>query len=101
MKSLKNRNLLLPPEVNAYLQAKVGDDVDDDQLIFWKNAKGLDHLKQLAKVILTRSASSVDVECMFSTMGLILDGKRSRLSAQSADALSFIHDNFFLVAEDD
>lgn len=88
-------------EVNAYLQAKVGDDVDDDPLIFWKNAKGLDHLKQLAKVILTRSASSVDVECMFSTMGLILNGKRSRLSAQSADALSFIHDNFFLVAEDD
>jgi len=35
-------------EVNAYLQAKVGDDVDDDPLIFWKNAKGLDHLKQLA-----------------------------------------------------
>ena len=84
-------------EVNAYLLAKVGDDVDDDQLIFWKNAKGLDHLKQLAKVILTRSALSVDVECMFSTMGLILNGKR----AQSADALSFIHDNFFLVAEDD
>jgi len=25
-------------EVNAYLQAKVGDDVDDDPLIFWKNA---------------------------------------------------------------
>ena len=52
---------------------KVGDDVDDDPLIFWKNAKGLDHLKQLAK--LTRSASSVDVECMLSTMGLILNGK--------------------------
>lgn len=58
------------------------------------------HLKQLAKVILTRSASSVDVECMFSTMGLILNGKRSQLSVQSADELSFIHDNFFLVPED-
>ena len=87
---LKHRVELEPQEavrteVNVYLQAKVGDDVDDDPLIFWKNAKlGLDHLKQLAKVILTRSASSVDVECMFSTMGLILNGKRSRLSAQSA-----------------
>ena len=39
-------------EVNAYLQAKVGDDVDDDRLIFWKNAKGIDHLKQLAKLFL-------------------------------------------------
>jgi len=29
-------------EVNAYLQAKVGDDVDDDPLIFWKNAKPLE-----------------------------------------------------------
>jgi len=34
-------------------------------------------------------------------MGLILNGKQSQLSAQSADALSFNHDNFFLVAEDD
>ena len=41
-------------EVNAYLQTKVGDD-DDDPLIFWKNAKGLDDFRQLAKVILTRS----------------------------------------------
>jgi hypothetical protein len=84
-------------EVDEYLQVKVDDDVDDDPLIFWKNAQRLDNLKQLAAVVLTRSASSVDVECMFSTMGLILNGKRSRLSAQSADALSFIHDNFFLI----
>ena len=48
-----------------------GDDVDDDPLNFWKNAQGLDNLKQLAKVILTRSASSADVECMFSTMFLL------------------------------
>jgi len=39
-------------EVNAYLQAKVGDDVDDDPLIFWKNAKGLDHLKHWPKLFL-------------------------------------------------
>ena len=84
-------------EVNKYLQVKVDDDVDDDPLIFWKNAQQLENLKQLAAVVLTRSASSVDVECMFSTMGLILNGKRSRLSAQSADALSCIHDNFFLM----
>lgn len=84
-------------EVNTYLQVKVDDDVADDPLIFWKNAQLLDNLKQLAAVVLTRSASSVDVECMFSTMGLILNGKRSRLSAQSADALSFIHDNIFLM----
>ena len=56
-------------------------------------------LKALAApaVVLSRSASSIDVECMFSTMGLILNGKRSRLSAKMADELSFIHDNFFLI----
>jgi len=42
----------------------------------------------------TRSASSVAVECIFSTMGLILNGKLSRLSGDQANAISFIHDNF-------
>ena len=74
-------------EVNSYLQVKVADDVDDDPLIFWKNVQELENLKQLAAVILTKSESSVDVECAFSTMSLILNGKRSRLYAQSADAL--------------
>ena len=45
-------------------------------------------------VVLTRSASSVDVECIFSITGQILNGKQSSLSAQSADKLSFIHNNF-------
>jgi len=86
-------------DVNTYLLVKVDDDVDDDPCKFWKNAQQLVTLNQLTAVVLTRSASFVDVECMFSTisMGLILNGKRSRLSAQSADALSFIHDNFFLM----
>jgi len=38
--------------------------------------------------------SSSIVECMFSTMGLILHGKRSRLSGDKANAISFIHNNF-------
>ena len=84
-------------EIDSYLQVKSTDVDDDDPLAFWKGTKDYDNLKQLAAVILTRSASSVQVECMFSTMGLILNGKRSRLNAQSADALSFIHDNFFLI----
>jgi hypothetical protein len=84
-------------EVNTYLQMKVDAEADEDPLLFWKNASQLDRLKPLAKMMLTRSASSVDVECMFSTTGLILNGKRSSLSAQSADKLSFIHDNFFLL----
>ena len=75
-------------EVNSYLQLNVDTMVDDDPMLFWRNAQQLDHLKRIAKMVLTRtatSASSVDVECMFSTTGLFLNGKRSSLSAQSAD----------------
>ena len=71
--------------------------VNRDPLILWKKVQQMDRLQPLAAVILTRSASSVDVECMFSTRDLILNGKQFRLSAQSVDALSFSHDNFFLI----
>ena len=36
-------------------------------------------------VVLTRSASSVDVECMLSITGQILNGKRSSLHRRSQD----------------
>ena len=86
-------------EVNNYLQLKVDATVDDDPLLFWRNAQQLDQFKRVAKMVLTRSASSVDVECMFSTTGLILNGKRSSLGAQSADKLSFIHAEFVRILD--
>jgi len=49
--------------------------------VYWYN---------IVLVVLTRSASSVNVE-------RILNRKQSSLSAQSADKLSFIHDSFFLL----
>ena len=64
-------------EVISYLQLNVDTMVDDDPLLFCRNAQQLDHLKHIAKRVLTgtaASASSVDVECMFSTTGLILTG---------------------------
>ena len=36
-------------EVNNYLQLKVDAMVDDDPLLFWRNAQQLDHLKRVAK----------------------------------------------------
>ena len=56
--------------------------------VYWYN---------IVLVVLTRSASSVDVECMFSITGHILNGKQSSLSAQSADKLLLIHNRFFLL----
>ena len=52
-----------------------------------------EHLKPVAKTVglLTGSALSVAVECLFSTMGLILNENSIGLVA---NAISFIHDNF-------
>jgi hAT family C-terminal dimerisation region len=71
---------------------------DEDPLAFWK--KGLFPLLEgAAKKYLTRSASSVPVENMFSTMGLLLNGKRSTLAPHRANWLSFIHDNYQLYCD--
>ena len=80
-------------EINNYLRYVPGDD-EDNPLVFWK--KGLfPSLEATAKNCLTRSASSVPVENLFSTMGLLLNGKRMALAPHRANWLSLIiHDNF-------
>jgi len=68
---------------------------DDDPLSFWRsNSSKFPLLQELARDTLSQSACSVPVENMFSTMGLLLNGKRSALAP--ANWLSFIHDNFAL-----
>jgi len=51
-------------------------------------------LSLLAKNYLTISASSVPVEAMFSTCGLMLNVKRSSMPPYHANILSVIHDNY-------
>ena len=65
----------------------------DCLILFWKTHVQFEHLKPVAKTVglLTGSASSVAVECLFSTMGLILNENNIGLVA---NAISFIHDNF-------
>jgi hypothetical protein len=84
-------------QIKNYLRyIPVGD--DEDPLAFWK--KGLfPTLEGAAKKYLTRSASSVPVENVFSTMGLLLNGKRSTLAPHHANWLSFIHDNYQLYCD--
>jgi len=55
--------------------------VSQFHFVYWYN---------IVLVVLMRSASSVDVECMLSITGQILIGKQEFVSAQSADKLSFI-----------
>jgi len=52
------------------------DEMDENPLLFWKTHVQFEHLKKVAKTVLTTSALSVAVECMFSAMGLILNGWR-------------------------
>lgn len=68
-----------------------------DVLKYWKgnSAVGVYPLLcQLARVHLAAAASSVPVESMFSTTGLIANSRRSSLSADKLHQITFIHDNF-------
>jgi len=46
------------------------------------------------------SSSSVPVECMFSTTGLISNGKRSSIAPEKLNRVLFGHDNFSLITND-
>ena len=71
----------------------VPGDQEDDPLLFWKR-RLFPSLEEAAKNCLTRSASSVPAEYLFSTMGLLLNGKRLTLAPHRANWLSFIHNNY-------
>jgi hypothetical protein len=64
---------------------------------WWKeNAASYPRLARLARLYLTHSASSVAVESMFSTMGLLRNGRRVSLAPHTANDVLFVHDNFRL-----
>ena len=82
-------------EVTSYLTSRIV--ANDDILTYWKNnskAGVFPLMTQLAMLHLSASASSVPVECTFSTCGLIANSKRSSLSADKLHRISYIHDNF-------
>ena len=89
-------DLRLRDQIKAYIRCEPEGE-DDDPLSFWRsNSSTFSLLQELARDTLSQSASSVRVENMFSTMGLLLNGKRSALAPHRANWLSFIHDNFAL-----
>jgi hypothetical protein len=72
----------------------------DNALLFWKDHEHMfPLLSQLAAIYLGISASSVPVECLFSTAGLILNGKRSSLEPDKVKKIVFLHDNFNLIKD--
>lgn len=80
-------------EITNYLTMR-SSHVIGDVLDFWnQNQFVYPLLSQLAQLYLSMSASSVPVESMFSTSGLIVNGKRSMLGPDKLHRISFIHDN--------
>ena len=83
-------------EVADYLSRKIFSPAElVDPLAFWrKNYREFPRLARLARQYLGISPSSVPVENMFSTTGLLLNNKRSSLAPHRVNYLSFIHDNY-------
>jgi hypothetical protein len=66
----------------------------DDVLSWWSSQRHtFPQLSMLAKTILAIPATSTPSERVFSTAGLILSAKRSRLAPSKVDKIIFVHDN--------
>jgi hypothetical protein len=78
--AFSDNNLKIESEVNTYINLPV-EEQEENPLNFWKKHEvNYPNLSVLAKCYLTISASSVPVEAMFSTSGLILNTKRCSLA---------------------
>jgi hypothetical protein len=87
-------DLCIRREVNTYLHAEV-DNPGGSALQFWqKHVEFYPNLSVLAKNYLSISSSSVPVETMFSTCGLLLNSKRMSMAPFRANLVSMIHDNY-------
>ena len=98
---------MLRIEMDAYLSQQVFeprliDKYSENPLLFWEdNAINYPVLQQLAELFLGMSAGSVPVECLFSTAGLICNGKRSSLCPSKLNKICFLHDNLEYILSTD
>jgi hypothetical protein len=85
-------------EVSKYLAAEVDEESMEEAPEYWwrKKSAAFPTLAPIALPCLTQSASSVAVESMFSTMGILLNARRSSLAPHTSEMVLFIHDNYSL-----
>nr|XP_047128473.1 uncharacterized protein LOC124809054 [Hydra vulgaris] len=94
----QNGHQSLAREVNNYINCLPTEEEEKDPIEFWKNNhKKFPHLACLASEYLCIQSSSVEVECMFSTAGLIANSRRSLLDRINMNMIIFIHDNIGLL----
>lgn len=90
-----NTSSRLSHEIEHYLTLPVPLEFEDDPLAFWQHYENsFPLLSKVAQVYLGISSSSVPVECMFSTTGLIANAKRSSIGPEKLNRVLFVHDNF-------
>jgi len=82
---------------------RIPSEFDDKPLAFFQHHKeSLPILSKVAQVYLGRSLSSVPVECMFSTTGIISSGKRRSIGPEKLNRVvfNFMQDNFSLAVDE-
>jgi hypothetical protein len=80
------------------LSLAVLEEFEDNPLAFWKHhEKSFPNLSNIAEVYSGMIASSVPVECTFSTTGLIANGKRSAIGPEKLNRVLFVYDYFVFV----
>lgn len=78
-------------EIKRYLSHVPSEEEQEKCLLFWKQYhKYYPRLSQLAQEFLAIPASSMSVECMFSTTELIMNSKRSSIDACMCFTLTII-----------
>ena len=84
-------------EVTAYIEFKLtkqDKDSNFDVLSWWKkHASEFPNLSQIARIILSISASSADSERDFSTAGVVIQERRTHPNPVTVDDIIFLHSN--------
>ena len=85
---------LFADEIDRYMRHVPNEDELIHAPLYWKHHEdSYPRLKQLAKQYLAIPSSSVSVEAMFSTTGLMLNARRSSLDPFTMNMDIYIHDN--------
>ncbi|XP_065665458.1 uncharacterized protein LOC136086889 [Hydra vulgaris] len=94
----QSKHQTLAREVNNYVNCLPTEEEEKDPVVFWKNNhKKFPYLVRLANEYLCIPSSSVPVESMFSTPGLIVNSRKSLLDPTNMNMIIFIHENINLL----
>ena len=83
-------------EIDHNLSLRVPAEFEGDPLRFWEKHQSSFPILS----VVAMSATSVPVKCMFSTTGIISNGKSSSIGPAKQNRILFIHDNFAFVTSD-